>query len=312
MLTRRRLGVVALAALSFVPLRRAQAQLFDDDDDDGDDEDPSAGCHSEAQYGDYWTWGTLTSENDGQWGASLTTMVPSLNRARQVKVSYFECYYIGANTFPVFAVHFYPEAGDTVTAYNDVARYELWANQTLIDQATIESGKTDYLLNMGGSPLAQPGQDFQVRLTMAGRTHSWIVNGLQTDRAVTEGRRHLQLAYSNYQQRLCEPKPCLLTTVACGAVGLPDDCFELRMIRRLRDSWLTRQTFGVDLLDWYYAVAPKILSGIPPRRAPWLFRRFYLTRVLPAVAAECVGLHGLAFRWLEAGVRRLAFSLGLE
>jgi len=99
---------------------------------------------------------------------------------------------------------------------------------------------------------------------------------------------------------------CVLTTVSCHAVGLPDDCFELRTMRRLRDRWIVAQPFGDAALRWYYAISPQILGALPSASHARVFRRFYALRVVPAVVAERLGLHACAYRWLKSGVEKLA------
>ncbi len=49
---------------------------------------------------------------------------------------------------------------------------------------------------------------------------------------------------------------CFLTTATCGAFGLPEDCFELRALRRFRDRYMTRKPPGRAGIADYCAKAP--------------------------------------------------------
>ena len=79
----------------------------------------------------------------------------------------------------------------------------------------------------------------------------------------------------------CEPKPapgktvenapydgggygggCFLTTACCEVVGLPDDCFELRALRRCRDDALESVPGSDREVNRYYALAPKLLERL--------------------------------------------------
>lgn len=55
---------------------------------------------------------------------------------------------------------------------------------------------------------------------------------------------------------------CFLTSACTAALGLPDDCHELTVLRNYRDSWLKQQPDGVTLIAHYYEVAPKIVEAI--------------------------------------------------
>jgi hypothetical protein len=43
---------------------------------------------------------------------------------------------------------------------------------------------------------------------------------------------------------------------------LPDDCLELRTLRRFRDDHVSRTPGGILLIQAYYATAPSIILGI--------------------------------------------------
>ncbi len=80
-------------------------------------------------------------------------------------------------------------------------------------------------------------------------------------------------AFRNIVGRLCgenvpfmeipkEKSFCYITTAVCESLDKPDDCYELTMFRKFRDSWLMMQPDGEALIREYYAVAPTIVQRI--------------------------------------------------
>lgn len=59
---------------------------------------------------------------------------------------------------------------------------------------------------------------------------------------------------------------CFLTTAACAARGLPDDCDVLQTYRRYRDQVLMTNPAGRALVDRYYSIAPGIVEAIEARQ----------------------------------------------
>ena len=55
---------------------------------------------------------------------------------------------------------------------------------------------------------------------------------------------------------------CFLTTACVEYAGLPDNCWELQMFRRLRDEYIVNLPDGNEFLAEYYATAPAIVVAI--------------------------------------------------
>lgn len=53
---------------------------------------------------------------------------------------------------------------------------------------------------------------------------------------------------------------CFITTAVCGTLGLPDDCRQLRALRKFRDEFMESTEEGVDLVIRYYDLAPRIVE----------------------------------------------------
>ena len=65
---------------------------------------------------------------------------------------------------------------------------------------------------------------------------------------------------------------CFITTACIRAVGLPDDCSYLQILRNFRDTQLNSTPEGRELISQYYQRAPEILSRIeslPNSRRIW-------------------------------------------
>ena len=78
---------------------------------------------------------------------------------------------------------------------------------------------------------------------------------------------------------------CFITSAACFAMGLPDDCEELTLLRSFRDKWLKAQEFGESDIAEYYDCAPKICSVInTSERAKEVYQEIYDAYILPCIA----------------------------
>ncbi|MBQ9986102.1 MAG: hypothetical protein IJP38_07315 [Oscillospiraceae bacterium] len=55
---------------------------------------------------------------------------------------------------------------------------------------------------------------------------------------------------------------CFLTTACCQYKNLPDDCYELTVLRKFRDEYLMNTKDGKELVEKYYEIAPGIVEKI--------------------------------------------------
>lgn len=74
---------------------------------------------------------------------------------------------------------------------------------------------------------------------------------------------------SHFKDRDSSGGGCYLTTACCEFKGLPDDCHELTVMRKFRDTYLKAQPYGEGLIKAYYEDAPAIVKFIDnqPNRA---------------------------------------------
>ena len=66
-------------------------------------------------------------------------------------------------------------------------------------------------------------------------------------------------------QKRTKNNGCYITTAVCNTLQKTDDCYELTMFRKFRDSWLKAQPDGEELIQDYYAIAPTIVANIDAR-----------------------------------------------
>ena len=109
-------------------------------------------------------------------------------------------------------------------------------------------------------------------------------------------QRKDELAKS-FDEKKCMPpaQGCFLTTACCEVLGLSDDCFELRTLRRYRDRVLIAMPDGHAALAAYYLVAPSILERLPQEERATQLLSVYIRFILPSAVAARLGLDRLAY-----------------
>lgn len=77
---------------------------------------------------------------------------------------------------------------------------------------------------------------------------------------------------------------CYLTSACVVSRGLPDNCYELELLRKYRDTWLKDSEGGLAVIAEYYAMAPKIVEAIDKRdNKDSIYDSIYRKMVLPCV-----------------------------
>jgi hypothetical protein len=111
----------------------------------------------------------------------------------------------------------------------------------------------------------------------------------------------------------CEPpEGCFITTACCETLGLADDCFELRTLRRYRDQVLAVRPGGASDIALYYELAPLVLARLPAERRAIRLRSIYARSILPASLAAWLGLDRLAYRLYRRMIDELAGEFAPE
>lgn len=143
-----------------------------------------------------------------------------------------------------------------------------------------------------------PLLSFHLNLESLGVVKTWLVNSVD-------------FMAKKHRKRECVPliseSDCFLTTATVGALGLSDECWELRALRRFRDRTLLLTAEGRRLVSDYYSFAPLIVERVNQRPdALELWRKTYLFGILPSAALARLNLTRLAVAWYKVMTRRLA------
>ncbi len=59
---------------------------------------------------------------------------------------------------------------------------------------------------------------------------------------------------------------CCFTKAFCDYKGFADNCYELEILRKFRDTHLIKTAFGKDLVKKYYANSPRLIKAIDVRK----------------------------------------------
>ena len=118
----------------------------------------------------------------------------------------------------------------------------------------------------------------------------------------------------SFEDDKCAPpaKGCFLTTACCEVLGLPDDCFELRTLRRYRDETLAAMPGGNAAIAAYYLLAPSILDRLPRQDRVARLLSVYARFILPSAVAARLGLNALAYRLYARMMSELAHDFAPE
>lgn len=190
-----------------------------------------------------------------------------------------------------------------------MATYSFSSWDTLVDSNAADkfgSLKKDVTLALG-----PPDGDPE-----AGKAYTFTFPKADIAKAYKAGAPQLAALMKKAQAGQCNPSHqvtssggggsvgCFLTTATCEAVGLADDCWELRTLRRFRDGWLARQQGGNDDIAAYYAKAPAIAARL--KADPRALLQLYWTRIVPSALAAQFGANQLARAIYSRGMRELA------
>jgi hypothetical protein len=123
--------------------------------------------------------------------------------------------------------------------------------------------------------------------------------------AWAESQREI-LAQGFEEEQCLPPKSCFITTACCEVLGLPDNCFELRALRRYRDETLCKTAEGRASIALYHALAPSLLAALEEKKRAEILRFVYARFVLPSAIAAHFGFDRLAFRLYTRMMQKLS------
>jgi len=301
LLTRRRFAALASASAALLRLPAARAA--------GD----AAPC---SMSDTYVNWQLSAWYADGAAAPSYAialrkSQVPYPNAAQAVLISTFALSFDGARgNYAVTCVTEWPQGANS----GDEIDYEVISAGAALVSFRLTPGTKERATGIGEASLERLAKaDSEIRVSFGAERYQLTLAAQSFRAALGNAQALAQRVAEQHAGKACAPldkSSCVLTTVACQAVGLPDDCFELEAMRRLRARWILRQAFGPAVLAWYYGISETLLRAVPRDEMAPIFRRFYAWRVLPAVLAERLGWHRGAYLWLRAGVESLAARYG--
>ena len=99
-----------------------------------------------------------------------------------------------------------------------------------------------------------------------------------------------------YKQERSSDSSCYISTACIKARNLPDNCWELTVLRSFRDKVLRTTECGRADVEHYYAIAPRIVDAIGKRPdATDIFCNLYKELVLPCVELIEMGQYDKAY-----------------
>jgi hypothetical protein len=312
--TRRRALGLLIAACAGARLLGSGQRAFAQDEENAD-EDPEApsepDCYESKKFGP-WT----AQASDASAGASQRDLAPvdpkscDLGLEFQVNTDYDAKIFVQGSTEGSLPEEFLVKPENRLIAKNP-------AGTVIVDEALcgnctdIYDDQVSIVLPLATAPLLRDEKSMELVLKLSGKDGDCRFNiDCVTMRKALDwaAERRDALAEEQENDECTSPEGCFITTACCDVLGLDDDCFELRTLRRYRDDVLAKQPGGAALIARYYALAPGILARLrtvsddPARDLLSVYARF----VLPAALAARLGLSALAYRLYVRMLNELA------
>jgi hypothetical protein len=174
--------------------------------------------------------------------------------------------------------------------------------------------KVSLVLPLASAPLFRDSKTFELAVKLGDKEECRFMVDCETLRPALAwaAERKEALAALAADEKCVPPESCFITTACCEVLGLGDDCFELRALRRYRDQVLAKRPGGAGEIAAYYALAPEILARIPQKCREVRLRSAYACYILPSALAARLGLNALAYRLYRKMLDELQRDLGPE
>jgi len=192
---------------------------------------------------------------------------------------------------------------------------------TAVDEALcgvctdIRDDKVSLVLPLVTSALFRESKSLKITIKFGDKDDcSFTVNCEDLRKALDWAREKKEDLAKSFDEEKCTPpqQGCFLTTACCGVLGLGDDCFELRTLRRYRDDVVTYMPEGRAAIAAYYTIAPTVVARLGQRDAVPHLLSIYARFVLPSAIAARLGLNRLAFRLYRRMMRDLTREFAPE
>ncbi len=174
--------------------------------------------------------------------------------------------------------------------------------------------KVSLVLPLACAPLFRESKSIEMAVKLGDKEDCRFKLDCETLRAglAWASERQTALAALAAEEKCVPPEGCFITTACCETLGLDDDCFELRTLRRYRDDVLANKPGGVADIAAYYELAPLILARLPREARTETLRSVYARYILPAALAARLGLNTLAYKLYVRMLDELAGAFALK
>jgi hypothetical protein len=172
-------------------------------------------------------------------------------------------------------------------------------NEPLCGNCTdIFDNKVSIVLPLTTAPLFRDDASCELAVKIGDKEECRFKVDCETLRAglAWASERQTALAQLSADEKCNPPEGCFITSACCEELGLEEDCFELRALRRYRDQVLARRPGGAAAIALYYELAPLILARLPVETRTRRLLSIYARYILPSALAASVGLDALAYR----------------
>src|SRR3990170_3339642 len=125
--------------------------------------------------------------------------------------------------------------------------------------------KVSIVLPLAAAPLFRESKSIEMAVKLGDKEDCRFKLDCETLRhaLLWASGRQAALAALAAEEKCTPPEGCFITTACCKVLGLDDDCFELRTLRRYRDEVLAKRPGGAADIAAYYELAPLILARLP-------------------------------------------------
>lgn len=174
--------------------------------------------------------------------------------------------------------------------------------------------KVSIVLPLAVAPLLREAKSFEMAIKLGNKEECRFKLDCETLRqGLAWASERKEALAARATDKKCEPpEGCFITTACCEALGLDDDCFELRTLRSYRDQVLSARQGGAGDIAVYYEVAPLILARLPGETRTKRLRSIYARYILPSAVAAKLGLDRLAYRLYRRMIDELAGEFAPE
>jgi hypothetical protein len=186
-------------------------------------------------------------------------------------------------------------------------------NEPLCGNCTdIFDDKASIVLPLACAPLFREDKSVEMAVKLAGKEEcSFKLDCVSLRSGLDWASERKEALAKLADEEKCTPPEggCFITAACCEVLGLGDDCFELRALRRYRDGVLAKLPGGERTIALYYGLAPLILARLPREAREKRLRSLYARFILPASLAARLRLNAVAYKLYARMIEHLAREL---